>query len=192
MTRGASVLLPALLLTACSARVAFPPIDRSREVTVAPSPYGVGPWNATFQQRWIIERGGTEAVFTVYLKVSEPDRMHMVAVGDLGTTLCEVTRNEIKRESRAFPGRLARWMLEDIRPLFQPYPDGVWELVIAEGEAAMYHEQGDERVLWRAGGMLTTYAKIDFKRWDSGVFPAVIEINGRYKATVETKAIDGP
>ena len=182
------VLLLLLCTCACSARITFPPMEPGPKGGVIPFVYPIGPWKGTFEQRWILERGGTEAVFTVYLKVTPPNGMHMIAVGDLGTTLCEATLTEIKQESRLFPGELAQQILRDIRPLFQPFPYGAYQVVIVEGEHGLYREDGDERVLWRKSGVLTTNAKISVKRWNDAT-AALIEISGKYNATVETRGM---
>ncbi len=178
---------PVLLafLCSCSSRIAFPPMESAPDGAM-PFVYPIGPWKGKFEQRWILERGGTEAVFTMYLKVTPPHKMHMVAVGDLGTTLCECTLTEVKQESPLFPGELGQQILRDIRPLFQPYPPDAYRVVIAGGERGLYREEGDERVLWRASGILTTYAKITVKRWREAT-AALIEISGKYNATVETR-----
>ena len=79
-------VLVLLLLGSCSARVAFPAMEPVKGDPAALIEQYLGtPRVASYQQRWIMERRGTEAVFTLHLRVTPPDSMHMIALADLPT-----------------------------------------------------------------------------------------------------------
>ena len=183
-----SALLFVFALGACSARVAFPPMEPVKGDPAALLEQYVGEARAaTYEQRWIVERHGTEGVFTLYLKVAPPDSMHMVALDDLGSTLCEVTLDRVVSESRYFPGDLGQQILRDLKPFFLPAQGGEYRLVRAEGKLGLYREEDGERELWRRGKVLLTEAEVSVKRWHGDKYPAAMTIRGRYHATVEIR-----
>jgi len=176
--------LSALLLAACSS-VSLPEVE--------PAEAGVMPYvpvarAASWQQRWIVDRGGTDVVFTLHLRVDPPDRLHFVALGDFGGTLAEVTLEEVVRDSRALPGPTARAIRDILRALYLPPPPGELHPVrIKEnGEAAAWAP--DRLELWSADVLWTRAARVRVRGWSGDPrWPARYEISGSVRATVEAR-----
>ena len=176
--------LSALLLAACST-VSLPEVE--------PAEAGVMPYvpvarAASWQQRWIVDRGGTDVAFTLHLRVEPPDGLHFVALGDFGGTLAAVTLERVVRDSRAVPAPTAKAIRDILRALYLPPPQGELRPVRikATGKAAAWAP--DRRELWSADGLWTRAARVRVSSWSGDPrWPARYELSGSVRATVEAR-----
>lgn len=172
--------LPVLLLAACSSLPAVEPGDALPYVPVARA--------ATWQQRWIVDRGGTEVVFTLLLRVAPPHELHFVALGDFGGTLAEATQDGIARDSRVVPRATATAIRDVLSALYLPPPGSELRAVrIREGGQAAAWAPG-RRELWSADGLWTRRARVRVTGWGGEPrWPTRYEISGSVHATVEAR-----
>ena len=125
----------ALFLAACASTrfPAYEPVTDERARSALVERLVPEPASATVVQRWILERGGSEFFFTLYLRVSPPDSLRMAALSDLGGTLAEAASTagevEVTRQSRLLRDRFVAALLRDLEPLFLPAERDRYQLV---------------------------------------------------------------
>jgi hypothetical protein len=173
--------LPVLLLAACSSLPAVEPGDALPYVPAARA--------AAWQQRWIVDRRGTDVVFTLLLRVEPPDGLHFVALGDFGGTLAEGTQDAIARDSRVLPGPLATAIRDVLAALYLPPPRRDLRAVrIRESGQAAALAPG-RKELWSADGLWTRAAHVRITGWSGEPrWPARFDVTGSVHATVEVRA----
>lgn len=197
-----------LLLAACAATPfpAYEPVADAEAQSALSARLVPEPEAATVVQRWIVERGGSELFFTLYLRVSPPDTLRMAALSDLGGTLAEASSTagtlEVTRDSRLLPGRFAAAVLRDLEPLFLPASRDRYRLVRVDGEAALHLSRFGQEALLRerpgggarfhlgAGGRVRTVATVTGRRR-----PATLRLESEesgYAATIEVVSWEGP
>ena len=199
----------ALLLAAC-ATTPFPahePVADERARSALLERLVPEPAAATMVQRWILERGGSEFFFTLYLRVSPPDSLRLAVLSDLGGTLAEATASageiEVTRESRLLPGRLVAAVVRDLEPLFLPAEDACYRgvrvagggpalLLARHGREALLQDRpdGGTRIHLGARGRTRTVATVTGWRRAGGrlLGPASLRVESEesgYAATIE-------
>jgi len=151
---------------------------------------------ATTEHRWIIEAGGMEGVFTLYLRLRPPSTMEMVALSDMGGTMCSARLEkgtvEVQRASPLLSEDFARRLLLDLRPFFLPAPANAYAVVeLRDGTRALHRSEGDTEELRLKGGEVRVgnrgrqTAVITVERWKDGR-PETYRIEAtRYNATAD-------
>jgi hypothetical protein len=174
--------LPVLLLAACST-VSLPEVEPGEAMPYVPVARA-----ATWQQRWIVDRAGTEIVFTLLLRVEPPLELHFVALGDFGGTLAEGTLKKVTRDSRAVPAATATAIRDVLSALYLPPARADLRAVrIKEsGEAGAWAP--GRRELWSADGLWTRAARVRVHGWSGEPrWPARYDVSGSVHATVEAR-----
>jgi hypothetical protein len=199
----------ALLLAAC-ASTPFPahePVTDERARSALVERLVPEPAAATVVQRWILERGGSEFFFTLYLRVAPPNSLRIAALSDLGGTLAEAASTagavEVIRESRFLRGRLVAALLRDLEPLFLPAGRDRYRAVRVDGGGLALHlrrfgqealfldgPDGGTRIHLGANGRTRTVATVDAWRRAGGrlLGPASLRLaspEAGYAATIE-------
>lgn len=197
-----------LLLAACATAPfpAYEPVGDAQARRALVARLVPEPAAATVVQRWIVERGGSEFFFTLYLRVSPPDTLKMAVLSDLGGTLAEASSTagkvEVIRASRVLHDRFAAALLRDLEPLFLPAGRDRYRLVRVDGEPALYLRRFGQEALFRerpdgavrvhlgAGGRARTVATVTGPRR-----PAALRLESResgYAATIEVVSWEKP
>ena len=143
---------------------------------------------ALYQQRWILDRAGTEIVFTLVVETGGPDGLRFLALDDLGATLAAGTSDAVTRTSRALPGGLAAAIGDTLRVVHEP-PDAASLRPVrlrGSGEAGLL--DADSGSLWTADAAWTRGLAVRVLRWNGGErWPERFEVSGRLDASVEVR-----
>jgi hypothetical protein len=198
----------ALLLAACAATSfpAYEPVADERARSALVQRLVPEPAVATVVQRWIVERGGSEFFFTLYLRVQPPDSLRIAVLSDLGGTLAEAASTagevEVTRESRLLSDRFVEAVVRDLEPLFLPAGRDRYRAVRTDAGPALHlRRHGQEallvdrpdagpRIHLGAGGRTRTVATVTGWRRAAGrpVCPAALRLESGasgYAATIE-------
>lgn len=184
------VLSAGLLVVLVACASSRPPQFEDLPPDVAPATGEILPAarSALYQERWIVDRSGSEIVFTLVVEVDGAGDFRFLALDDLGVTLAAGTGDTVTRTSRALPGPLVEALQDVLRALHAPPERAPLRPVRLResGEEGLWDEPTGS--LWTADAVWARGLAVRVHRWSGqGRWPERFSVGGRLTATVEVR-----